>query len=130
MSQDVFDASHFLRVISECEFMLRERKLNSDLEPSVEMLDIPGYKRRPDPALAFEEQWINVVLTGECRGLLFLSRTAMHICSKCSISKRARGGMGCMLVLRRYGLLAANHSRKGVTNTLPCFIIAMHCCVI
>lgn len=57
-----FDASHFLCVISE----LKRRGKKADLEPSVEMLGIPGNERCPDPALAFEEQCINVVLTGEC----------------------------------------------------------------
>lgn len=32
-----------------------------------------------------------------------------------------------MLVPHRYGLMAANQKRN---NTVPCFIIAMHCCVI
>lgn len=58
-----FDASPFLCVKSECEFTGREKK--ADLEPSVEVLGIPGNERCPDPALAFEEQCINVVLTGE-----------------------------------------------------------------
>lgn len=113
----------FSVLICACEFMLRERKLNSEFEPSVKVLDIPGYKSCPDPALSFEEQWINVVLTGACWGLLFLSRTAMLICSRCSISKRDREGMGCMLVLHRYGL-------PTIQETLPCFMISMRCCSI
>lgn len=44
LSQDVFVASHFC-VISKCESTVRGR-LNSDLETSIEVLYMPGYKKR------------------------------------------------------------------------------------
>ncbi|RMC10309.1 hypothetical protein DUI87_13111 [Hirundo rustica rustica] len=53
----------------------------------------------------------------------------MLICSNCSISERDRGGMACMLVLHRYGLMAANPSRKGMTLyralLLPCLAVSL-----
>lgn len=53
----------------------------------------------------------------------------MLICSNCSIPKGDREGMGCVLVLHHYGLVAANHSRKGITLyhalLFPCLAVSL-----
>ena len=118
LSQDVFVASRFICVISECESTLRG-KLNSDLETSIEVLCMPGYKKRSrsSPGL-----WGVVDKCGFNRRTLRTpdstqdSNAHLQPWVNCSVHKRDGEGLGCMLVLHCYGLMSADQKRD---STLP-----------
>lgn len=97
----------FLTRASECEFTLKGKEswilIFNHLWKCWMYQAIKDVQIQPCP---LRSSGINVILTGECWGLLFLSRTAMLICTHCSISERDGEGMGWMLVLHCYGLPA------------------------
>lgn len=116
---DVFVASHLFCVISERESALRG-KLNSDLEMSIQVLYMPGYKKRSrsSPSLCR--------VVDKCD---FNRRTLMtpqfcpgQQCSSApwvsySLRKRDGEGPGCVLVLACCGLVSAGQHRDGTQPT-------------